>query len=81
MLSINFIGICAGEQIFFNMENVYVFGALSIFGSTYVCELPFSTMNDVENKRRSLLTDDSLLKNECNLTLPFPNQQIFVFHC
>jgi len=44
---------------YINMKK-YAFGVLSIFGSTYVCEQLFSTMNFVKNKHRSRLTDDSL---------------------
>ncbi|XP_019720818.1 general transcription factor II-I repeat domain-containing protein 2-like [Hippocampus comes] len=42
-----------------NMKK-YAFGVLSIFGSTYVCEQLFSTMNCIKNKHRLRLTDDSL---------------------
>uniref|UniRef100_A0A3B4C9Y8 HAT C-terminal dimerisation domain-containing protein n=1 Tax=Pygocentrus nattereri TaxID=42514 RepID=A0A3B4C9Y8_PYGNA len=44
---------------YINMKK-YAFGVLSIFGSTYVCEQLFSTMNYVKNKHHSRLTDDSL---------------------
>ena len=42
-----------------NMKK-YAFGVLSIFGSTYVCEQVFSSINYIKNKHRSHLTDDSL---------------------
>ena len=44
---------------YMNMKT-YTFGVLPIFGSTYVCEQLFSTMNYIKNKHRSRLTDDSL---------------------
>lgn len=36
------------------------FGVLSIFGSTYLCEQVFSSMNFIKSKYRSRLTDESL---------------------
>ncbi len=42
-----------------NMKK-YAFGVLSIFGSTYLCEQVFSSMNYIKSKYRSRLTDDSL---------------------
>lgn len=42
-----------------NMKK-YAFGVLSIFGSTYLCEQVFSSMNYIKCKLRSRLTDESL---------------------
>ncbi len=42
-----------------NMKK-YAFGVLSIFGSTYLCEQVFSSMNYIKSKYRSRLTDESL---------------------
>ncbi|KAK9522180.1 hypothetical protein VZT92_018660 [Zoarces viviparus] len=44
---------------YMNMKT-YAFGVLSIFGSTYLCEQIFSSMNYIKSKYRSRLTDDSL---------------------
>lgn len=44
---------------YMNMKK-YAFGVLSIFGSTYLCEQVFSSMNYIKSKYRSRLTDDSL---------------------
>ncbi|KAK1882848.1 General transcription factor II-I repeat domain containing protein 2 [Dissostichus eleginoides] len=44
---------------YMNMKK-YAFGVLSIFGSTYLCEQIFSSMNYIKSKYRSRLTDDSL---------------------
>lgn len=38
----------------------YVFGVLSIFGSTYLCDQVFSSLNHTKSKYRSCLTDESL---------------------
>ncbi|XP_072251164.1 general transcription factor II-I repeat domain-containing protein 2B-like [Leuresthes tenuis] len=44
---------------YINMKK-YAFGVLSIFGSTYLCEQLFSSMNFIKNKHRSRLADESL---------------------
>ena len=44
---------------FINMKK-YAFGVLSIFGSTYLSEQLFSSMNFIKNKHRSRLLDESL---------------------
>ncbi|CAL9690943.1 unnamed protein product [Knipowitschia caucasica] len=44
---------------YINMKK-YAFGVLSIFGSTYLCEQLFSSMNFIKNKHRSRLVDESL---------------------
>lgn len=44
---------------YINMKK-YAFGVLSIFGSTYLCEQVFSSMNYIKSKYRSRLTDESL---------------------
>lgn len=37
----------------------FVFGALSIFGSTYMCEQTLCNMNLIKNKLRKQLTDEN----------------------
>ncbi|KAL3976511.1 testis-expressed sequence 12 protein [Sarotherodon galilaeus] len=44
---------------YINMKN-YAFGVLSIFGSTYLCEQVFSSMNFIKSKHCSRLKDESL---------------------
>ena len=44
---------------YMNMKK-YAFGVLSIFGSTYLCEQVFSSMNFIKSKYRSRLTNESL---------------------
>ncbi|KAK0139586.1 General transcription factor II-I repeat domain-containing protein 2B [Merluccius polli] len=44
---------------YINMKK-YAFGVMSIFGSTYLCEQLFSSMNFIKNKHRSRLVDESL---------------------
>ena len=46
-------------QNYMNMEK-YALGVLSSFGSTYLCEQVFSSMNFIKSKHRSRLTDESL---------------------
>lgn len=44
---------------YMNMKK-YAFGVLSIFGSTYLCEQVFSSMNFIKCKHHARLTDESL---------------------
>ena len=44
---------------YINMKR-YAFGVLSIFGSTYLCEQSFSSINNIKSKNHSRLTDESL---------------------
>ena len=46
-------------QNYMNMKK-YALGVLSIFGSTYLCEQVFSSMNFIKSNHRSRLTDESL---------------------
>jgi len=51
---------CAlSSEKFSNMKR-FVFKMMVLFGSTYICEQAFSTMNINKSKRRSLLTDGIL---------------------